>query len=183
MIHKIIKIFLITLIFLFPGKTAVTRAEEDMTGEYLVKAAFLYNFAKFVEWPEKVFSSPDDPINLYILGEDPFDTAIETIRGKTIRGRELKIKVISNIEDMDKCHILFICRSEKDGLESLLDRVKKSGVLSVADMDDFAVRGGIINFFKSGNKIKFEINVDAAQHSGLKISSKLLKLARIVPGH
>ncbi len=115
------------------------------------------------------------------LGDDPFATAIETIRGKYIRGRKLKVKVISNIEDIDKCHILFICRSEKDRLKQLLDIVKKTGVLTVSNMKDFAGQGGIINFIKSGNKIKFEINVDAAQYAGLKISSKLLKLAKIVP--
>lgn len=181
MFHKISKIFLLTLIFLFANGATVIRAEEDSTGEYLVKAAFLYNFAKFVEWPDEAFSSPGDPIVLCILGDDPFDAAIETISGKFIRGRKLKIEVISKIDKIEKCHILFICRSEKGRLKRFLDIAKKSGILTVADMKDFAGQGGIINFVKSGNKIKFEINVDAARDAGLKISSKLLKLANIVP--
>jgi len=180
MIHKIVIIFLITIMLFSASVATVTRADEDLSGEYLVKAAFLYNFAKFVEWPNEAFSRPDDPIVLYILGDDPFDAAIETISGKVIRGRELKVKVISNIEKIDKCHILFICRSEKDHLKQLLDIMKKAGTLTVADINGFADKGGIVNFIKSGNKVKFEINLDAAKDAGLNISSKLLKLAKIV---
>ncbi len=180
MIHKIIKILFISAAIFFSSGVIDVRAKEDLTGEYLVKAAFIYNFAKFVEWPDEAFQNSEDPIVLCILGKNPFDKATETIRGKFIRGRKLEIRFISKMEGLDKCHILFICRSEMDSLGQYLDVVKKTKILTVADMKGFSELGGIINFIKSGNKIKFKINVDAAKDAGLKISSKLLKLATIV---
>ncbi len=180
MTPKILKIFFIIIFFIIASAAKVTLAEEDSSAEYLVKSAFIYNFAKFVEWPDEAFSSTSAPIILCILGNDPFGATIETISGKVIRGRKLKVKVISKIEDIDKCHILFVCRSEKDHLKQFLDIMKNTESLTIADMNGFADQGGIINFIKSGNKIKFEINLDAANDAGLRISSKLLKLAKIV---
>ncbi len=179
MIYKMIK-FIIALSFFLAGSVPHAGAEDDMTGEYLVKAAFLYNFAKFVEWPEAAFSDPRSPIKLCILGEDPFGVALETIRGKAVRGRKLEIKKITRIEDLEKCHILFISSSERDQLPQVLDLEKMPNVLTVGDMESFAGEGGVVNLVKVGNKIKFEINMEAAWKAGLKISSKLLKLAKIV---
>ncbi len=155
-------------------------AEDDLTGEYLVKAAFLHNFAKFVEWPAESFSDNSSPITLCILGEDPFGDALETIRGKAVKGRKLVIKQSLRIEDLGQCHMLFISSSEKNRLIHVLDLVKTPNVLTVGDMESFAWHGGIVNLVKKANKIKFEINVDSAIEAGLKISSKLLKLAKIV---
>ncbi len=179
MLGKTAEIILIAF-FLLVSSVANTRAENDMTEEYLVKAAFLYNFAKFVEWPDNAFTASSSPIKLFILGDNPFGETIESIRGKVVRGRKLVIKHISRTENLDGCHILFICSSEKDRLIQVLDIMKDSNVLTVGDMEDFARRGGIVELVNAGNKVKFKVNVGAAQKAGLKISSKLLKLAKIV---
>jgi len=179
MIHKVFK-FIIAFVFFLTASAPHAGAEDDLTGEYLVKAAFLYNFAKFVEWPAEAFPDDSAPITLCILGQDPFGGALETIRGKSVKGRKLVIRQSMRVEDLEMCHMLFISSSEKDRLNRILDLVESPNVLTVGDMESFARHGGVVNLIKTGNKIKFEINVDAAREAGLKISSKLLKLAKIV---
>jgi len=179
MIDKAFKI-IISILLLLASNAPHAGAEDDMTGEYLVKAAFLYNFAKFVEWPNEAFPDARSPISLCILGDDPFGAALETIRGKAVRGRKLVIKKYTQIENIQTCHILFISSSERDRLNQVLDLLKTSNVLTVGDIEKFANKGGVVNLIKIGNKIKFEINVAKAREAGLKISSKLLKLAKIV---
>jgi len=148
--------------------------------EYQLKAVFLYNFAKFVQWPAKSFVDDHDPIIIGILGKDPFDATIdETIKSKTVKDRKLVIKRFEKIEDMEACHILFISSSEEERLAKNIEALKDSSILTVGEVKQFAKLGGIINFIVKENKIRFEINVDAAERAKLKISSKLLKLAKI----
>ena len=145
------------------------------------KAVFLYNFAKFVEWPAESFSDADAPIIIGILGNDPFGKVIDgAIKDKTVKGRKLSIKRFEKIEDVAVCHILFISSSEEKYLPAIMETLKDSSILTVGEVKQFAQRGGIINFILKENKIRFEINVDAAERAKLKISSKLLKLATIV---
>ncbi len=179
MFNKTVNI-IISALFLLTSFVTSAKAEDDLVGEYLVKAAFLYNFAKFVEWPDDTFATSSSHIRLCILGDNPFGAAIESIQGKTVRGRELVIKFISRVESLEGCHILFISASKKDKLDQIFHYTKHCTVLTVGDITHFTHRGGIISLFKSGTKIKFEINIDAAKASELKISSKLLKLAKIV---
>lgn len=148
--------------------------------EYLVKAAFLYSFAKFVEWPPQVFMTADTPITLCIYGTDPFGDALKSIRGKSVKSRALMIKRAARGENLEACHILFISASEQVRLSQLIRHLNGSHVLTIGDMDRFAHAGGIINLVKVQNKVRFEINLDAAQRAGLKISSQLLKLATLV---
>ncbi len=150
--------------------------------EYLVKAAFLYNFAKFVEWPNGAFADQSSPLFLCILGRDPFGEALETIKGKRVMGREIVIKRYEDVGDIPAsgCNIVFISSSESKRLPSLLRTFEHLNVLTVSDMDGFARRGGIIGLITVKNKIRFEINVDAAERSHLRISSKLLRLSSIV---
>jgi len=155
-------------------------AKQTPSSETLIKAAFLYNFAKFVEWPVDAFADDQTPLTLGILGKDPFGDALETIRDKSVGGRRLEIKRSKTIQDLEKCHILFISGSEKNRVKMIFNGLKGSNTLTVGDMESFAQRGGIINFISVDKKIRFEINVDAAMQTGLKISSKLLKLARII---
>jgi hypothetical protein len=149
-------------------------------GEYEVKAAFIYNFAKFVEWPQGSFGDAKSPFVICALGEDPLSGAFDTIHGKNINGREVVIKRIESIEDGEKCHILFVSASERGNLSQIFRTVKHSDVLTVGDMKGFAEKGGIINFISTDNRIGFEINISAAEKANLKISSKLLKLGKIV---
>ncbi len=179
MFNKTIKIFISALFFL-TSIVSSGNAADDLVGEYLVKAAFLYNFAKFVEWPDDAFTDSSSPIKLCILGDDPFGVAIESIRGKTVRGRKLIIKFISRAANLESCHILFVSTSEKDKLELVFQHIKNLNVLTVGDAPHFTSCGGIINLFKVKTRVKFEINIDAAKAAELKISSKLLKLAKIV---
>jgi hypothetical protein len=155
-------------------------ADSPPSREYLIKAAFLYNFAKFVEWPSAAFSADGAPFTLCILGQDSFGAALRTVRGKTVKSTKLTIRHVSSARKVEACHILFISKSEKPRLKPILASVKELHLLTVGEMASFAQTGGIINFFELNNKIRFEINVAAAKRAGLKISSKLLKLAKVV---
>jgi len=155
-------------------------AEPPTLQEYHVKAAFLYNFPNFIQWPEEVFSNKTSPIVLGILGRDPFGEALEAAEGKTVSGRNLTIRRFNKIEDLEFSHILFISESEVKDMSEILEALNFSGVLTVGDTDGFAQSGGIINFIQKDNKIRFEINVSAADAAGLSISSKLLNLANII---
>jgi hypothetical protein len=155
-------------------------AEPSSSREYSVKGAFLYNFAKFVSWPEEAFRDDQMHITLCILGKDPFGDALASVEGKTVKDRKVVIKHCETLDDLDKCHILFISRPEEQNLSEILAKVKNWNILTVSDMEAFAQSGGVINFVTVEKKIRFEINVDAAERAGLKISSKLLRLAKIV---
>ena len=154
------------------------RAQESPPTEYQLKAAFLLNFTKFVEWPPAGFAEPTSPIVLGILGENPFGNILErTIRDKTINNRPLVVKAFRSSADATNCHILIISTSEKARLPEILANLRGASVLTVSEMDRFTETGGMINFVRQGNKIRFQINEIAAKSVGLKISSKLLSLA------
>lgn len=155
-------------------------AEERLPNEYQVKLAFLFNFTRFVEWPEDAFADARSPIILGILGDDPFGNDLETIKGKTIHGRKLIINKFKDVDDIRVCHILFVSSSERNRLPRITAFLKQSKILTVGDMKKFAQKGGVINFVVENNKVGFEINVDSGKRAGLRISSKLLSLARIV---
>lgn len=143
--------------------------------EYQIKAAFLYNFAKFIEWPSEVGT-----LNLCILGEDYFGKDIDDIAGKTAAGKKLSVRRIKSAQEIKKCRMLFISSSEIERLDGIITVAQDLKILTVGDTEGYAQRGVIINFYKEQNKIRFEINKDAAGRSGLKISSKLFGLAKIV---
>jgi len=155
-------------------------AQSKKPSEYIIKAAFLYNFSKFVDWPGEVFADDQSPIILCILGKDPFGNVLESIEEKAVKGRKLMIKRREEIEDLERCHILFISRSEKRNLAQIFDKIADWHVLTVSDMDSFALQGGVIGLLTEEKKIRLQINLKAAQRRGVKISSKLLNLAQIV---
>ncbi|HZR20379.1 MAG TPA: YfiR family protein [Verrucomicrobiae bacterium] len=149
--------------------------------EYQLKAAFLYNFTKFVDWPPKAFLVPDAPIVIGIVGDDPFGNEIDDlVRGEVVRDHALIVKRIPPDGDLRSCHVLFISRSEKERLPALLSQLKESPVLTVSDMDRFGEQGGIINLVLENKAVKIEINPTAAERAGLQVSAKLLRLARLV---
>jgi hypothetical protein len=159
----------------------VARAQASLSDEYQIKAACLLNFAQFIEWPAASFAAPDAPIVVGVLGDDPFGTALEdTFQDESIQGRKLVVKRSRHVEDLKACHMLFISKSEKDRLTDILQSLGGASIVTVGEMDEFTQRGGIINFYLDHNKVRFEINTDAAQRKGLKISSQLLKRAKIV---
>ncbi|MCK4305194.1 MAG: YfiR family protein [Candidatus Eisenbacteria sp.] len=149
--------------------------------EYQVKAAFLSNFAHFVDWPSNAFPTEHAPITIGVLGDDPFGSALEeVVAGKLVDGRAFEIKRFRKVEDIKTCHILFISSSELKRLAVHFDDLSQRGILTVGDVDRFAEYGGVISLVLVGNHVRFEVNVWAADKAGLKISSKLLNLARAV---
>ena len=163
-----------------PSRDAAARAGPSR--KYLVKAAFLYNFAKFTVWPAEAFADPSTPLRLCLLGKDPFQGALDSLAGKTVRKRKLEIHRLTKTTALGKCHLLFVSASENKRLATILKVLRGMPVLAVGDMPNFAHSGGIINLKTVRNKVRFEINVNAARRAHLKFSSKLLRLAEIVRG-
>ena len=155
-------------------------AKASASREYRIKAAFLYNFAKFTVWPATAFADAKAPLRLCVLGEDPFDGALDALEGRTVRNRPIVASRPASGDPLGKCHLLFIGASEHGRLGTILESLRGMPVLVVGDTPHFASSGGIIRLEIVGNKVRFEINVGAAQHAKLKIDSRLLKLGRIV---
>ncbi len=149
--------------------------------EYEVKAVFLFNFSQFVDWPAHAFPDEQAPLVIGVLGEDPFGAALdELVRGETVHGRRLEVRRYQDVETIDVCHILFIDRSRRGRLERILSELDNRAVLTVGDSEDFARTGGIIEFVTIDNRIRLQINLDAARLAELTISSKILRPATIV---
>lgn len=171
-------ILIFGLILAAPGGCLSARAQEGEASEPRLKAAFLYKFGNFIEWPTNAFNSPTAPMIIGVAGSGPFRSELErTVQNKAIDGHPLLVKEIKNISDLKNCHILFIGSSEKR-LAELLKAVRGTSVLTVGETDGFIAAGGMINFLVEENKIRFEVNNTTAQQAGLKISSKLLMLAK-----
>ncbi|MFT5181673.1 MAG: hypothetical protein ACI8S3_001558 [Alphaproteobacteria bacterium] len=160
-------------------KTSVDTAQPtaDISREYLIKAAILFNFAKVAAWPEAAFSNPGAPLRICVLGDDPFGTALDTLNGKQVRDRPLATKRIADVQDATPCHILFVSASEKARLSKILDHVAQLPILTVADINRFASAGGIIALKAVHHRSRIEVNMGAADQAGVKLSSKLLRLA------
>lgn len=148
--------------------------------EYNLKAAYLYQFTKFTQWPGRLFINQNSPIKICILGKNPFGKSLDSFSSRASQGRDLSIKYLSSLQNIASCHVVFICRSEDRKLPQILLRIENSPVLSVSDIDNFAQRGGIIGFVPRQRKVGLEINVAASHTSGTKISSKLLGVATLI---
>jgi hypothetical protein len=146
----------------------------------LIKVAYLYNFAKFVEWPPEAFANGETSFSLCVIGTDSFVGALPSIQGKPIKGLKVEIKYFTHTNILETCHILFVSTSEKHQARNIVMSLQNQPVLTVADMENFTNIGGMINFLQKEHKIHFEINVKSSQQAGLHIRSKLLKLADIV---
>jgi hypothetical protein len=157
-------------------------AEGDQrAGEYQVKAAFLYNFAKYIQWPADAPAVQTGTFVITVLGNDPFGPSLdETLRGKTIDGLKVVLRRAGRPEELRASQIVFISASEHGQLPEILKRLEGAPTLTVAEMDDFAERGGVIRFRMEGDRVRLDINPSAAARARLRISSELLKLARIV---
>jgi hypothetical protein len=157
-----------------------TRAEEPEFSEYDIKAGFMYNFPKFVEWPGDTFSDANKAITLCIVGTDPFGKALGAIDNKTVQNRRLEIKYTARSKDLKMCSILFISGSEKESVPQILEMLKGAATLTIGDTRGYAQQGVMINFVMEQNKVGFEINTESARRAKLTISSKLLKLAKMI---
>ncbi|MEQ1353505.1 MAG: YfiR family protein [Candidatus Acidiferrum sp.] len=159
---------------------AFANGARGQVSEYQIKAAFLYNFAGFVEWPANSFTSPSDPIVICILGANHFGDALEEdTRGKVLAGRTFAVRMVIDAPPKSSCHILFVNSSDRKRFQAMVASLEGNGVLTVGDAPWFIADGGIINFKVQGGKVRFEINVVAAKQAHLRISSKLLSLAEL----
>ncbi len=157
----------------------------DPMREYQIKASFLYKFLLFVEWPEKVTEQPEDTIIIGILGKDPFGDAFIPVEGQPIKGKTLIIKRFNDdasYKSLLKCHLLFISTSFKESMNEVLNSLKDHPVLTVGESKDFFSSGGMIHIFTKQNRIVFEINKSEAERVGIKVRSKLLRVAVHVVG-
>lgn len=165
---------------LFVGSAVSPQSEPS---EYQVEAAFLFNFTKFVEWPDGSFDSPQAPIVVGIIGDDPFgDDLDRMIAGQIVQGHRLVIRRERWGDDLRRCQVLFVSASEHDHRSRILESVHSAGVLTVSDMEGFAEAGGVIEFVVEQKRVRFIVNLDAATQDRLRVSAKLLALARVI-GH
>ena len=148
--------------------------------EYQVKAVFTYNFAKFVDWPAGSFKGNASPFVITVLGSGKQAETFETISGQTVKNRKVEIRNVTRVEDIGDSHILFVCATEQKHIKEIINLVTSRGILTISDIEKFVQTGGIIRLVMVGDKIRFEINLHAANRSGLRISSRLLKLARTI---
>lgn len=185
-------ILIITVLTIhFVTLTSQVYAESSSSREYQVKAAFLYSFINFIDWPkEKMKDDNDEPILMGIIGKDPFGDAFEPIKNKLVKGKRVVVRrfkgfneiknSIDEIDTLGKCHLLYICPSEKGNNHRIIEIAQKNSILTVGDTESFLEDDGIINFIMEENKVRFEINNNAAEKSKLNIRSKLLRLAKRV---
>jgi hypothetical protein len=168
-------------LFLLLGASLQLSAEAPAFDEYQVKAAFLYNFAKFVEWPTGTFASSTDPIGICIVGQNPFGSVLENmVRGKKVGDRAVAVRRFPDTLQTSQCQILFIGAAEWKRTRALLDAVKSPGILTVGETDDFTDLGGMIAFRLDGPRVRIKVDLQTAERGHLRISSKLLSLAEIV---
>lgn len=149
--------------------------------EYVIKAGFLFNFAKYVEWPADAFDDGTSPIRIGVAGEDPFgDTLEKTFKGKTVNRHPFVIERFKEPGEIKRCHILFVARSEHVRVATILDQARKWSVLTVGEDKDFSRSGGVVNILIENGKPRLEVNPDAALAQKVTINAKLLKVATLV---
>lgn len=160
---------------------AAVGAQAAPTAEYQLKAAFLFNFAKFTDWPDDVFAGPGAPFAVCVLGRDPFGSSLDdTLRGKTIANRPVAVERLRDLAGVQRCQMVFVTQSETGRLPAILRALRGAKSLVVGETAGFAHAGGAIEFTLEDERVRFTINPDATERAGLRISSQLLGLARIV---
>ena len=163
----------------FPGTTLF--AQQPKPNEYQVKATYLYNFGRFVKWPETTPAGKGDSFSVCVLGQDPFGPVLDsTLAGEALDGKPVVLRRLSKPQDAGECRILFISTTEEKHLKEILTALDESGVLTVSDMPGFTKRGGMIQFVLEGDRVRFEINLASAESAKLVLSSELLKVAASV---
>ena len=158
--------------------TGVAAGNDGISKEYQLKAAFLYNFSKFVEWPERAFSSPESPLIIGVFRANPFGGELEkAVGGRRIKGRAIVVTLVPTAAAARQTHLLFVGAGHDSRLAELKEALRGSGVLTVGETEAFASHGGMITFKLQSDSLRFAINKGPAQQAGLKISAQLQKLA------
>ena len=178
----ILTLFMIAALIL--GRDACAQKSAD-SPEYLIKAGFIYNFAMYVEWPAAVWASADSPIVIGVLGDDSFaNTVADIVVAKKIKDRKLvvrKLRWSKDARELKDCNIVYIAPGEAARGDDVIQQLKGLPILSVADFPDFTKHGGIIGFYLESDKVRFEVNQEAAKQSDLTISSQMLIRGKLVP--
>jgi hypothetical protein len=165
------------------GGTGWVSAQTNPTSEYQVKAAFLFHFAQFVDWPPEAFKNAASPLTYCTAGEDSFHGALDaSLNGKMIGARPVRVIHFRQVQEIQGCQIVFLGTPEKKLISGMLANLRASPILTVGESEDFVQGGGMIGFFLEDNKVRFDINLDAAERAKLKISARLLALAKTVIG-
>jgi hypothetical protein len=171
---KTIVVLLLTLTLSTPSRAAATARE------YEIKAAFIFNFMEFITWPPDAFIAKDAPFVVAVVGDDPFGGALEqAMAGKTVDGRQIVVRHFPSADQMEPCQVLFVPTGDDDALPAIMAKLASAPVLTVGESDRFMAAGGGIRFFLEDNKMRFEIDPAATDAARLKVSAKLMKLARI----
>jgi hypothetical protein len=167
----------------FSCATQQAMPQSTAPSENQVKAAFLLNFPKYVDWPAEAFGESNSPIVIATLGETGLGGDLrELVKDKAVNGRPLEIKVLAENDNLGDCHVLFIPDSARRRVPAILEKIEASNVLTVGESDDFLEKGGAVNLARRDRRIRLEINLVAAKQAGLKISSRLLSVADVVKG-
>ena len=162
------------------GLTAFGK-EVAVSNEYKIKAVFLFNFIQFTEWPASSFPDPGAPIRIGVFGQNPFGSALEeAVHGETAHGRKLVVQYASRLAELRECQLIFVGESEKGRIADILKELGSAAILTISELPEFARQGGIIRLYNDGRKVRFVINLQAAQRRNLKLDAQLLSLAKIV---
>lgn len=166
---------------LFFASLSISSAEDSVSKDYQIKAEYVYNFAKFVQWPPETFTNSQSPLVIGVFGQNPFGNGLQAIaKEHKINGRDIVVKPVAAAAEAARVHLIFFAATEDGHIQETLAALKNAGVLTVGETDKFMAAGGIIGFVRDEDKVRFEINTAAANEHGLKISAQLLKLARPV---
>jgi hypothetical protein len=162
------------------GLCATTREADPATQEYAVKAALLYNFTMYVNWPESAFADAESPVRVAVMGDDPFGPLLDAaMKDKYVGRHKIVVERLKPEQSSQDCHLLFICRSEESRLEEVLAGVKGKPVLTVSDLSRFTERGGMISLEKPETKIQLGINLERVRQANLSVSARLLNLKSV----
>ena len=168
------------MLALLLSSQAIAEKSEQSVTEYRIKAAFLYNFSRFTNWPDQA-TADNGNFTVCVLGKDPFGEILDSLAGKKVNNNSVSIRRFTSLDKAEGCQLVYVNLPQTD-LEKTMSKLKQRPILTVSDMDGFTEAGGSIKFKLVNNKVRFDINIDAARTANLSISSKLLSLATIVRG-
>ena len=166
--------------WLITSSTNIAMAQNPAEEEQLIKAAFIYNFAKFTRWPDNTWEKQDAPLNLCITGDDKLANELKHLQDRTIQGHSLSIQSLHHTVSVKSCHLLYIATSENKHYRKTLKTLHKKPILTVSELPHFARSGGIIELIKENDRTRFIINMNAAHEANIELSSRLLKLAIVI---
>jgi hypothetical protein len=177
--YCLVKVVSILVLLMFCSPDLIT-AQTNTQSEYKVKAIFLYNFTRFIDWPNNAFASNEEPFKIGIVGTDPFGVYLEeTVRGEKVSGRSIVVERYKNMKEIKNCHMLYINVTNQRDIKNIVTSVGEKKTLTISENPEFVKWGGMIRIYSDDNKIRIQINDAAARKAGIKISAKLLNVAEV----